>query len=184
VRRAARHAGAPRAPARRALTSRLPRRAVALLGVSVGGFATISSLCSQVVPHRLVGEAQGVLNAMKALMEGIGPLAFAWMIPRFEDTPLPGAPWLISAACMAAAGVLCLWLEAFTDEAVHAHQMRAGCCDCSDEDGVAAPLVANGKASMSNGCSHKSASGKRASSQACTARDAEMLPACEEGDAI
>ena len=28
---------------------------MALLGASVGGFAVISSLCSQVVPHALVG---------------------------------------------------------------------------------------------------------------------------------
>lgn len=94
--------------------------AMALLGVSVGGFATISSLCSQVVEHSLVGEAQGVVASMKALMEGVGPLAFAWMLPHCEGTPLPGAPWLVSAACMGAACVLCCWLEAFTADAIEA----------------------------------------------------------------
>ena len=92
--------------------------AMALLGVSVGGFATVSSLCSQVVPHSLVGEAQGVLASVKALMEGVGPLAFAWMLPRFEGTPMPGAPWLASAGLMGVAYTLCWWLEVYTDDAV------------------------------------------------------------------
>lgn len=70
---------------------------------------------------------------MKALMEGIGPIAFAWLLPRFERTPLPGAPWLASCALMSAAFVLCFWLEACTDDAVHAHRVRA-CCDCSDSE--------------------------------------------------
>lgn len=109
--------------------------AMALLGISVGGFATTSALCSQVVPHALVGEAQGVIASMKSLMEGVGPLAFAWMLPRFESTPLPGAPWILSAAIMAVAFTLCLWLEAYTDEAVHAHR------DCTDDDLISLPLV-------------------------------------------
>ncbi|KOO32609.1 hippocampus abundant transcript 1 protein [Chrysochromulina tobinii] len=99
--------------------------AMALLGLSVGGFATVSSLCSQVVPHALVGEAQGVLASMKALMEGFGPMAFAWMLPRWEESVLPGAPWLVSAALMSGAFVLCLWLEAYTDEAVHTHRCES-----------------------------------------------------------
>ena len=34
---------------------------------------------------------------------------------------------------MLAAFGLCFWLEACTDEAVHAHRVRA-CCDCSDSE--------------------------------------------------
>ena len=118
----------------------------ALLGVSVGGFATISSLCSQVVPHSLVGEAQGVLASMKALMEGVGPIAFSWMMPRFEDTRLPGAPWLVSAACMAVAFWLCTWLERYTDDAVLMHRRARGdCSDCEDD----APLVSSPAVSAS-----------------------------------
>ena len=70
---------------------------------------------------------------MKALMEGVGPLAFAMMIPPFESTALPGAPWLVSAGCMAVAFALCCWLEAMTDDAIHMHRGRA-CCDCSDPE--------------------------------------------------
>jgi len=115
--------------------------AMALLGISVGGFATTSALCSQVVPHSLIGEAQGVLASMKSLMEGVGPLAFAWMLPQFEDTRLPGAPWLISAASMAIAFILCLWLEACTSQEMHTHRGRS-CCNCSDDEHVSSPLVA------------------------------------------
>ena len=111
--------------------------AMALLGVSVGGFATTSALASQVVPHHLVGEAQGVLNSVKALMEGVGPLAFAWMMPRFEDTWLPGAPWLLSAVLMAAAFALCLRLEDETDDAVRLHRHSHATERCpSDRDSV------------------------------------------------
>ena len=96
--------------------------------------------------------AQGVLASMKALMEGFGPMAFAWMLPRWEvsvvpgartravgahacahhgalsspqESVLPGAPWLVSAALMSGAFVLCLWLEAYTDEAVHTHRCES-----------------------------------------------------------
>ena len=40
------------------------------LGLSIGGMAAISSLAAQVVAPPVVGEAQGVLTAMKALTEG------------------------------------------------------------------------------------------------------------------
>lgn len=116
--------------------------AMALLGISVGGFATTSALCSQVVPHALIGEAQGVLASMKSLMEGVGPLAFAWMLPRFEESAMPGAPWIVSAASMAVAFVLCFWLEAYTAEALHTHRGRS-CCDCSDDDLSSSPLVSS-----------------------------------------
>ena len=40
------------------------------LGLSIGGMAAISSLAAQVVAPPVVGEAQGVLTAMKALAQG------------------------------------------------------------------------------------------------------------------
>ena len=111
---------------------------------------------------------------MKALMEGVGPMAFAWMLPRWEESVLPGAPWLVSAALMSGARdclphqadclhhqhatgrshvrcllhasahhgalmsgafVLCLWLEACTDEAVHTHR-----CESPDAEESASML--------------------------------------------
>ena len=63
-----------------------------MLGISVGGFACVSSMASQVVPRAQTGEAQGVITSLKALTEGLGPLATAAALPWFEGTPLPGAP--------------------------------------------------------------------------------------------
>jgi hypothetical protein len=67
-----------------------------------------------VVSQRVVGEAQGVLASMKALMEGIGPLAFATAMTHAEGTVLPGSPWLVGASCMTVSLVLCLQLERVT----------------------------------------------------------------------
>lgn len=102
--------------------------AMALLGLSLGGFATVSSICSQVVPPRMVGEAQGVLASMKAVMEGVGPLAFAVAMSAFEQTPLPGAPWLFGAAIMGVSLALCFLLERYTEGDAVGHDAR-GCCD-------------------------------------------------------
>jgi nitrate/nitrite transporter NarK len=85
--------------------------AMLLLGISVGGFACVSSMASQVVPRAQTGEAQGVVTSLKALTEGLGPLATSAALPWFEETPLPGAPWLISAMWVALSLVLCLRLE-------------------------------------------------------------------------
>ena len=85
--------------------------AMALLGMSVGGFASLSAICSQVVSPRVLGEAQGVLASMKALMEGVGPLAFATAMTVAEGSALPGSPWLVGAACMTVSLLLCLRLE-------------------------------------------------------------------------
>ena len=38
----------------------------------------------------MLGEAQGVLASMKALMEGVGPLAFATAMTVAEGSALPG----------------------------------------------------------------------------------------------
>lgn len=85
--------------------------AMVLLGISVGGFACISSMASQVVPKAQTGEAQGVITSLKALTEGLGPLATSAALPWFEGTALPGAPWLISALWVALSMYLCLGIE-------------------------------------------------------------------------
>ena len=85
--------------------------AMTMLGISVGGFACVSSMASQVVPRAQTGEAQGVITSLKALTEGLGPLATAAALPWFEGTPLPGAPWLIAAISVGVSLALCLRLE-------------------------------------------------------------------------
>ena len=90
-----------------------------LLGISVGGFACISSMASQVVPATQVGEAQGVITSLKALTEGLGPAATAAALPWFEDTALPGAPWVFSALIIAGATALCLKLEPVLQASPH-----------------------------------------------------------------
>ena len=44
------------------------------------------------------GEAQGAVNGVKAVTEGIGPLAFAFLLAFFERTAMPGAPYLVASA--------------------------------------------------------------------------------------
>ena len=85
--------------------------AMVFLGVSIGGIAAVSSLASQVVAPPHVGEAQGVLTAMKALTEGVGPLLVSSLLHAFEGSSLPGAPWLLCGASAAVAAVLSLRLE-------------------------------------------------------------------------
>lgn len=48
------------------------------------------------------GEALGALNGIKALTEGFGPLSFGLLMGLYEDTPTPGAPYLL-------ASLLALW---------------------------------------------------------------------------
>mmetsp|Transcript_5481 Transcript_5481/g.13566 ORF Transcript_5481/g.13566 Transcript_5481/m.13566 type:complete len:95 (+) Transcript_5481:93-377(+) len=48
---------------------------------------------------------------MKALMEGVGPLAFATAMTVAEGSALPGSPWLVGATCMSISLLLCLRLE-------------------------------------------------------------------------
>ena len=59
----------------------------------------------------MVGEAQGVLTAMKALTEGFGPLLVSSLLHVFEGSSFPGAPWLLCAASVGVAAVLSLRLE-------------------------------------------------------------------------
>ena len=49
---------------------------------------------------RIVGEAQGLLASMKAIMEGLGPMAFGIGMSCFEGSQIPGAPWLLGSICM------------------------------------------------------------------------------------
>jgi len=86
--------------------------AMVFLGISIGGMAVTSSLASQVVAPPVVGTAQGVLTAMKALTEGCGPLLVSSLLHAFEGSSLPGAPWLLCGASAALAAVLALKLEA------------------------------------------------------------------------
>lgn len=65
-----------------------------------------------------------MIASMKALMEGVGPLAFAWAMPRFEHTALPGAPWLGAAALTAVSLALCCLLEECTNDAIDLEQFR------------------------------------------------------------
>ena len=65
----------------------------------------------QVVAPPVVGEAQGVLTAMKALTEGFGPLLVSSLLHVSEGSSLPGAPWLLCGASVGVAALLSLRLE-------------------------------------------------------------------------
>lgn len=56
---------------------------------------------------------------MKAIMEGVGPLAFATAMTLAESSPLPGSPWLVGAFCMSVSLVLCLRLEYAVHTSIH-----------------------------------------------------------------
>jgi MFS family permease len=60
-------------------------------------YPSISSLVSKIVNEEAQGEALGALNGIKAVTEGFGPLIFGLLMSLFEDTPLPGAPYLVAA---------------------------------------------------------------------------------------
>jgi len=49
------------------------------------------------VPQEMVGEVLGSINGIKALTEGIGPITFGVLMGFFEDTPMPGFPYVIAA---------------------------------------------------------------------------------------
>eukprot|EP01039_Chlorochromonas_danica_P008495 gene8493-9363_t len=59
-------------------------------------YPSVSSLVSKVVGEHEQGEALGSLNGIKALTEGFGPLLFGLIMSLFEDTPYPGAPYIIA----------------------------------------------------------------------------------------
>lgn len=65
-------------------------------------YPSISSLVSKIVDEDQQGEALGALNGIKALTEGFGPLVFGMLMALFENTPVPGAPYLL--AC-----ILSMW---------------------------------------------------------------------------
>eukprot|EP01038_Epipyxis_sp_PR26KG_P012932 gene12932-17339_t len=60
-------------------------------------YPSVSSLVSKVVNEESQGEALGALNGIKALTEGFGPLLFGFLMSLFENTPQPGAPYLLAA---------------------------------------------------------------------------------------
>jgi ABC-type antimicrobial peptide transport system permease subunit len=43
------------------------------------------------------GEALGALNGIRALTEGFGPLLFGFFMALFENTPFPGAPYVLAS---------------------------------------------------------------------------------------
>ena len=61
-------------------------------------YPSVSSLVSRSVPPEMQGEAQGAVNGVKAVTEGIGPLAFSFLLALFERTAMPGAPYLVASA--------------------------------------------------------------------------------------
>ena len=65
-----------------------------------------------------------MLASMKALMEGVGPILFAKLLPAFERTALPGGPWLVGALFTSLALFQALWLETLSldDDAQGAEQ--------------------------------------------------------------
>ena len=65
-------------------------------------YPAVTSLVSSAVPPDRQGEALGAINGVKALTEGLGPLAFAPLMATFERTALPGAPYF---ACAAVSGL-------------------------------------------------------------------------------
>lgn len=65
-------------------------------------YPSVSSLVSKIVDEDVQGEALGALNGIKALTEGFGPLIFGFLMGLFEDTAVPGAPYLC-------ASVITLW---------------------------------------------------------------------------
>jgi MFS transporter, DHA1 family, tetracycline resistance protein len=70
-------------------------------------YPSISSLVSRLVEEEVLGEALGALNGIKAITEGFGPLIFGCLMGLFEDSPLPGAPYLIATVISAWAFLHC-----------------------------------------------------------------------------
>lgn len=66
-------------------------------------YPSLTSLVSGSVEPNAVGEALGAINGIKALTEGIGPLFFGSLMTISEKSALPGWPYLLAAALVAAA---------------------------------------------------------------------------------
>ena len=60
-------------------------------------YPTICSLLANNVDPLLQGESLGVLNGIKALTEGLGPLIFASLMGAFASSPTPSIPYLPAA---------------------------------------------------------------------------------------
>jgi MFS family permease len=73
-------------------------------------YPSVSSLVSKLVEEGEQGEALGALNGIKALTEGFGPLIFGLLMGYFENTSLPGAPYLVAAAFSAVAMFYSIYL--------------------------------------------------------------------------
>ena len=69
--------------------------AFSLLGNLV--YPSLTSLVSASVEPKVLGEALGAVNGIKALTEGIGPLVFGSLMTLSEESSLPGWPYLLAA---------------------------------------------------------------------------------------
>ena len=98
------------------------------------GRGTLPPHCAEDVSHvpnrlthsHMLSTPQGVLASMKAIMEGVGPMFFAFAMTAAEKTPLPGLPWIFGAACMAISLALCCLLESYCDVATQAARYAPG----------------------------------------------------------
>lgn len=77
--------------------------AVAMSMLSNLVYPALSSLMSKISEEDAQGEALGALNGIKAVTEGFGPLLFGSLMMLFEDSPTPGAPYILAfvVACWA-----------------------------------------------------------------------------------
>ena len=66
-------------------------------------YPSVAALISRAVPQESQGEALGALNGCKSLCEGVGPLVFGTLMTVFENTSVPGAPYLLAALSTAVA---------------------------------------------------------------------------------
>ena len=65
-------------------------------------YPSLSSLVSRSTTAEQQGQAQGSINGVKALTEGFGPLLFGLLMNVFENTAVPGFPYIIGG------GVCCV----------------------------------------------------------------------------
>ena len=60
-------------------------------------YPSVSGLVSRTVSETSQGEALGLLNGIKALTEGFGPLTFGWLMQLYERTDMPGTPYILAS---------------------------------------------------------------------------------------
>ena len=85
---------------------------------------------------------------MKALTEGIGPLAIGALLPLFEGSALPGAPWLVCAASVGVSVALSCRLEAV----ISAHARACGGADTGYAVELRRPRDGEGSHSSDGSC--------------------------------